>query len=253
MSVRRPAPVAFALLATLALFAVLPAGAQDIGLQLEEIRTLVREKRYPLALESLRLVARQIQDLRLEAIAPAFPEPPPGWSATPPLSLNDEGDIWSGRLVAQRSYDPAAGTTRLDLVIDLNSPHAPAAALALSPLVLAADPTIRARDIGGQQARVRFVPDTGEGEVRILLGRDTRVTARGRGIASAEPLVRLTERVDFTFLGRGAGIRSQRRGGLSPHAGHMRILAIPGGDRLEGYCDHALSGQDFEVVFSRAG
>ena len=207
MSPRRVAPAAaFALLALLAALAAVPAGAQDLGLQLEEIRTLVREKRYPLALESLRLVARQIQDLRLEAIAPAFPEPPSGWSATPPISLHDEGDIWSGRLVAQRSYAPAAGTARLDLLIDLNSPHAPAAALALSPLVLAADPSTRAREIAGQQARVRFVPDTGEGEVRVLAGGAILVTARGRGIESAEALVRLVERVDFAFLRAAAGI-----------------------------------------------
>jgi hypothetical protein len=203
--VRRHAPAASALLCALAL-AALPAAAQDIGLQLEEIRTLVREKRYPLALESLRLVSRQIQDLRLEAIAPAFPEPPPGWTAAPALSLHDEGDIWSGRLLAQRTYAPAAGSMRLDLLIDLNSPHAPAAALALSPLVLAADPATRAQQIAGQQARVRFVPDTGEGEVRLLLGGGILITARGRGIESAEALVRLVERVDFAFLRAAAGI-----------------------------------------------
>lgn len=203
MSVRSTAFAALALSCTLA---VPPAAAQDIGLQLEEIRLLVREKRYPLALESLRLVARQIQDLRLEAIAPAFPEPPAGWTATPPLGLLEESDIWSERIVAQRSYAPASGPTRLDLVIDLHSPHAPAAALGLSPLVASADPNTRIREIAGQQARERFVPDTGEGDVRIVLGRDVLVTARGRGIESAEPLLRLIERVDFAFLRARAGL-----------------------------------------------
>jgi hypothetical protein len=201
--VRRLAPVALAILGALA---VPPAAAQDIGVQLEEIRSLVREKRYPLALESLRLVARQIQDLRLEAVAPAFPEPPPGWEAGPPLSLLEEGDIWSERLEAQRAYTRASGLMRIDLIIDVHSPHAPAAALGLSPLVSSADPAIRIRQIGGQQARVRFMPDTGEGEVRVLLGRDTLITARGRGIENAEPLVRLIERVDFAFLRARAGI-----------------------------------------------
>ena len=200
---RRLAPLALALLAACA---AAPAAAQDIGVQLEEIRTLVREKRYPLALESLRLVARQVQDLRLEAVAPAFPDPPPGWTATTPLNLLAEGDIWSERLETQRSYMPPSGATRVDLVIDVHSPHAPAAALGLSPLVTAADPSTRIREIAGLQARVRFVPDTGEGEVRILLGRDILVTARGRGIESAEVLVRLVERVDFAFLRARTGI-----------------------------------------------
>jgi hypothetical protein len=193
-------------LAFLAAGIAAPAAAQDIGVQLEEIRTLVREKRYPLALESLRLVARQVQDLRLEAVSPAFPDPPAGWTATPPLNLLPEGDIWSERLEAQRSYAPPSGATRVDLVIDVHSPHAPAAALGLSPLVTSADPGTRIREIAGLQARVRFVPDTGEGEVRILLGRDILVTARGRGIEGAEVLVRLVERVDFAFLRARTGI-----------------------------------------------
>ena len=198
--------IAVIALAVLMAPAVPPAAGQDIAVQLEEIRALVREKRYPLALESLRLVARQIQDLRLEAVAPAFPEPPPGWTATPPLSLLEEGDIWSNRLEAQRSYSPASGPTRIDLVIDLHSPLAPAAALGLSPLASSADPTIRLHEIAGHRARVRFVPDTGEGEVRILIGREILVTARGRGIESAEPLVRLIERVDYVFLRARTGI-----------------------------------------------
>jgi hypothetical protein len=151
-------------------------------------------------------VARQIQDLRLGALAPAFPEPPPGWTATPPLSLLEEDDVWSDRLVAQVAYAPAAGAARVDLVIDVNSPHAPAAALALSPLVPLADPGTRIRVIAGERARVRFVADAGEGEVRILLGGGTLVTARGRGIESAESLVPLVERVDFALLRALGGI-----------------------------------------------
>jgi hypothetical protein len=203
----RHAPAALALAAALlAAVAAAPASAQDIGVQLDEIRTLVREKRFPLALESLRLVARQIQDLRLEAIAPAFPEPPPGWTATPPLSLLAEGDIWSERLEAQRSYLPPSGATRIDLVIDVHSPHAAAAALALSPLVTAADPNSRIREIAGEKARVRFVPDSGEGEARVLLGRDILITARGRGIEGTDPLVRLIERLDFVLLRARSGM-----------------------------------------------
>lgn len=197
---------ALAALATIGALAVPPGAAQDIGLQLDEIRTLVREKRYPLALESLRLVARQIQDLRLEAVIPAFPEPPSGWTATTPLSLLEDADIWSNRLEAQRSYTPSSGQARMDLILDLHSPQAPAVALSLSPLAAAADPTIRITEVAGQQARVRFVPDTGEAEVRLLLGREILITARGRGIESAEPLVRLIERIDFTVLRARAGM-----------------------------------------------
>ena len=117
--------------------------AQGLDPQLQEIRTLIREKRYPLALESLRLVARQIQDLRLETVAPAFPAAPAGWTALPALSLLEEDEIWSNRIAAQRSYVAAPGPARVDITIDVHSPFGPAVALSFNPIVLTGDPLSR--------------------------------------------------------------------------------------------------------------
>lgn len=181
-----------------------PAPAQEFDLQLHEIRTLIREKRYPLALESLRLVARQVQDLRLGDLAPALPAAPAGWTALPDMSLLEEDEIWTDRVVAQRTYVAASGTARMDLTIDVNSPYGPAAALSLNPLAVNADPQARVVDVAGEQALVRFNPDTGEAELRVLLGRDVLVTARARGVGSAEVLVDLARGVDFA-LARTAG------------------------------------------------
>ena len=110
------------LLATLSCFGALgpvDARAQGLDPQLQEIRTLLREKRFPLALESLRLVARQIQDLRLETVAPAFPAAPAGWTVLPALSLLEEDEIWSNRIAAQRTYVTAPTPARIDLTIDV--------------------------------------------------------------------------------------------------------------------------------------
>jgi hypothetical protein len=183
---------------------VLPsaARAQGLDLQLHEIRTLIREKRYPLALESLRLVARQIQDLRLEALAPAFPAAPGGWTALADVSLLDEDEIWTGRVVAQRAYVAASGTARMDLTIDVNTPLGPAAALSFNPLAVNADPQARIVEMAGEKGLLRSNPDTGEAELRVLLGRDILVTARGRGIDSTALLVDLTRAVDFSLLRR---------------------------------------------------
>lgn len=205
VALRRGA-VRFALAVLCVAAGAAPVHAQELDLQLQEIRVLLKEKRYPLALESLRLVARQIQDLRLEAVTPAFPEAPPGWTATPPLSLLEEGDVWSDRVEAQRTYAPSSGQSRVDLVIELHSPLAPAVALSLNPLVTAADPQSRIVDVAGHRGSARFAPDTGEGEVRVLLGRETLITARGRGIAGVEPLLELVGRVDFAFLRARAGL-----------------------------------------------
>jgi hypothetical protein len=195
-----------AVLFLICVLAAVPAGAQGLDPQLQEIRTLIREKRYPLALESLRLVARQIQDLRLETVAPAFPAAPAGWMAQPALSLLDEDEIWSSRVVAQRSYVAVPGPARLEITIDLHSPFGPAVALGFNPLVLTGDPLSRLVAIGSETGLLRFNPDTGEGELRVIVGRDTLVTARGRGILSAEILITLAREVDYALLRQTSGL-----------------------------------------------
>jgi len=183
-----------------------PAGAQGLDPQLQEIRTLIREKRYPLALESLRLVARQIQDLRLEIVAPAFPAAPAGWTALPALSLLEEDEIWSNRITAQRAYVAVPGPARVDLTIDVHSPFGPAVAMSFNPIVLTGDPLSRLVPIGSEKALLRFNPDTGEGELRVLIGRETLLTARGRGILSPDILVELARGVDYPLLHRTSGL-----------------------------------------------
>jgi hypothetical protein len=195
----------FSCILLVCVLAAVPARAQGLDPQLQEIRTLIREKRFPLALESLRLVARQIQELRLESVAPAFPAAPAGWAALPALSLLEEDEIWSSRVTAQRSYAAAPGPARVDLTIDVHSPFGPAVALSFNPLVLAGDPRSRLVPIGGETALLRFNPDTGEGELRVLVGRETLVTARGRGIPSPEILVDLARGVDYALLRRASG------------------------------------------------
>ena len=182
------------------------ARAQEIDIQLQEIRTLVREKRYPLALESLRLVARQIQDLRLEAVAPAFPAAPSGWTALTPLSLLEEDEIWSSRVVAQQPYVASPGAARVDITIDIHSPLGPTVALGFNPIVLAGDPLSRVVALGSENALLRFNPDTGEGELRVLIGRETLVTARGRGITAPDILTNLARGVDYALLRQLSGL-----------------------------------------------
>ena len=184
----------------------IPAGAQGLDPQLQEIRTLILEKRYPMVLESLRLVARQIQDLRLETVAPAFPAASADWTAQPALSLLDEDEIWSSRIIAQRSYLAVPGPARVDVTIDVHSPFGPAVALSFNPLVLTGDPLSSIVPIGSEKGLLRFNPDTGEGELRVLVGREILVTARGRGIHNPEILIGLARRVDFALLHRTSGL-----------------------------------------------
>ena len=187
------------------------AGAQGLDPQLQEIRTLIREKRFPLALESLRLVARQIQDLRLETVAPAFPAAPAGWTALPAAEPPR-----GGRDLEQPHRRPAGVCRqrqgrRAWISRSTCTPRsARRSRMSFNPIVLAGDPLSRLVPIGSEKALVRFNPDTGEGELRVLVGRETLVTARGRGIGSPEILLDLARGIDYPLLSRSTRTSSRR-------------------------------------------
>lgn len=177
-----------------------PALGADLDAQLQEIRTLLREKRYPLALESLRFTARQIQELRAEEIKPFFPDAPSGWTASLPISLLDEGEVWSNRIEARRNYLKDGGGAKIELTIDLHSPLIPAVALGFNPLFVAADPSLKLIEIGAEKAQLHVNPDTGEGVLRILVGGEILVHLSGRGLGSPDALIDLARRIDLTSL-----------------------------------------------------
>lgn len=205
---RRPGPLCAAAtigMLCLAAFAR-EARPQELDAQIQEIRTLLREKRYPLALEGLRFVARRVQDLRAAEIRPAFPAAPAGWRVGDPFALAHEEDVWERRLEVRASYLREDGGARIDVTVDLNSPLAPLAALELNPVVVAADPRVRVVDVAGRPGRLRFNPDTGSAELRVILDGRSLLTVSGRGLGKGEDLLELARAVDFVLLAKRAGI-----------------------------------------------
>ena len=203
---RRLAP-AFAAAAAAALLAgaspARPGSApapEALEAQILEVRALVREKRYPIALESLRLIARSIQELRLEEVRPAFPAAPPGWTAGELVSLAAEQEPWSRRIEARREYRRLDGTARISMTLDLHSPWIPTVSLSLNPLYVAGDGLARLVEVSGEKARLGFAPDSGDGDLRVILDGKVLVTLAGRGLASGETLVDLARAIDFDLL-----------------------------------------------------
>jgi hypothetical protein len=206
MSALRTAACVAALLAGLACVRPAAAAEPDLDALLGEVRTLVREKRYPLALDSLRLLARQLQDLRLDEIRAAFPEPGAGWQAEPAAGLLGDDEVWGRRVEGRRTYVRQGGDARIDLTIDLRSPLGPAVALSFNPLYVSGDPLARVVTVGGEQGLLRVFPDTGDADLRILAGREILVTLVGRGVRGPQPLLDLARHIDFPLLRSRSGI-----------------------------------------------
>jgi len=186
--------------------AVEPA-APDSGLeaQVSEFRALVGAGRYLRALEELRHIARQVQEQRLLAIRPLFPAPPPGWTAAAPASSAGQEEAWSRRLAARREYRREEDGAIVEITLDYHGPELAGAALAFNPLFVVGDARARLLEVGGQKARATFDPGTGDGDLRIILGREVLVTVRGRHLPSDAPLADFAARLDLpAVLARAA-------------------------------------------------
>ena len=104
-------------------FVVLPSSlaARDLSVQIEEVIRLVKEKNFVTALEDLKFIAQQIQDLRLSEVQPLFPEPPPGWEAAPAVRTSREGESWSRHLEVRKTYIPESGMGKVEIIFNNNS------------------------------------------------------------------------------------------------------------------------------------
>jgi hypothetical protein len=196
--------VIFLALATglLLALALLPpsATARDLAVQIEEVRRLVLEKNFVTALEDLKFIAQQIQDLRLAEVQPLFPESPPGWETAPAVRTSREGESWSRRLEVRKTYLPESGIGKVEIIYDFFSPLIPATFISLNPVYLVGDPQAEAIEFAGAPGRLRFNPDTGEGELVLILDNRILVTVLGRGLPSRSVLRDFARLVSYPLL-----------------------------------------------------
>lgn len=162
--------------------------ARDLSVQIEEVQRLVLEKKFVTALEDLKFIAQQIQDLRLSEVQHLFPEPPPGWEAAPAVRTSREGESWSRRLEARKTYLPESGMGKVEVIYDFFSPLIPSVSISLNPVYLASDTQAEAIEYDGAPGRLRYTPDTGEGELVLILDNRILITVLGRGISSRSVL-----------------------------------------------------------------
>ncbi len=177
-----------------------PLGAEQLDSLLDEIEQLIADKDFTTALEDLKFLAQQIQDLRLMEAAVFFPGPPEGWMADEPLRTSPEEEPWSRRLEARRRYLPEKGTGKVEIVYDFHSSLLPAATMSLNPVYIAGDRFSDPIEQAGWPGRIHYNSDTGEGEILLIVDRRILVTVLGRGIAGRAVLQEFLSLIDFGTL-----------------------------------------------------
>ena len=174
--------------------------ARDLGVQIKEVQRLILEKKFVTALEDLKFIAQQIQDLRLFEVQHLFPEPPPGWEASPAVRTSRGGEFWSRRLEVRKTYLPESGMGKVEVIYDFFSPLIPSVSISLNPVYIASDTQADAVEYDGAPGRLRYTPDTGEGELVLILDNRILVTILGRGISSRSVLRDFAGLVSYSSL-----------------------------------------------------
>ena len=176
------------------------AKSQDFVGQLDEVRRLIDDRNFMTALEDLKFIAQQIQELRLAGVVHLFPPPPEGWSGKSPVRTSREGEFWSRRLEARRTYRPDNRAGKLDIILDFYSPLIPAVSLSMNPVFIAGDPQSERAEFESGPGIVKFNPDTGEGEAVFIVNNRILVTIVGRGIKSRAVLRNFSASLDHAVL-----------------------------------------------------
>jgi hypothetical protein len=138
--------------------------------------------------------------MRIAKIEPFFPEAPQGWQSSPPLRISSVDEPSVRHLEVRRTYRPAEGSGKIDIVFDFASPLLPAVTMSLNPVYIAGDPLSRPQEKSGFPGRLRFNPDTGEGELTLILDNRIIVSVIGRGIPDRNVLEDFTTLVDLESL-----------------------------------------------------
>jgi hypothetical protein len=174
--------------------------ARDLSVQIEEVQRLVLEKNFVTALEDLKFIAQQIQEFRLAEVQHLFPEPPPGWETTLAVRTSREGEFWSRRLEVRKTYLPESGMGKMVLIYDFYSPLIPSITISLNPVYITGDPRTEAIEYADAPGRLSFTPDTGEGELVLILDNRILVTVLGRGISTRSTLRDFAGLIDYSSL-----------------------------------------------------
>lgn len=199
-SLGKAAPVILFLSFLFLPFSSSPPGAQELDGLLDEIEQLIADKNFTTALEDLKFLSQQIQDMRLREAAAFFPEAPEGWMADEPLRTSSDEESWSRRLEARRRYLPAKGTGKVEIALDFHSSLLPAVTMSLNPVYIAGDRFSEPFEQAGWPGRIHFNSDTGEGEILLVVDRRILVTVLGRGIADRAVLQEFLSLVDLRTL-----------------------------------------------------
>ena len=200
-----PAFRAAVLVLILALLAVSPARAagDTVASQIDDARTLYHNGDLAKAAAQLEAALIDLQNRLGAALAPMMPPPPAGWEAAE--SETQGVGIVGGGITVMRAYSKGDASMNATLIMDNPAVAGTAAAFDDLPAA-AAQPGMKALEINGQSALLRWDDQVKAGELTMVLGKRVMLLVEGNDIPGPEPMIAAAKGWNIAGIRKQAGL-----------------------------------------------
>jgi hypothetical protein len=170
--------------------------ADEVTDQIDLAKELYQEGLYSEAVEELNFAVAQIQQLQMEQLQKAFPEPLDGWEAQPVEGAGGGMAFFGGGMGLRREYSDSTSDQRVEIQFLANSPLIQSIAMFVqNPALIASQPGSKLIRICRTKAVLKFSEEDQEGEVSFILSGSTLVQVSGRQMEDPEVLVSYAEAI----------------------------------------------------------
>ncbi len=171
--------------------------ADDIKDSIEEALQYYEDGDFKDAVESLNYASHLIQQKKGEGLESYLPEPLNGWTAQDTSSQAASAAMFGGGVTAERKY--SKGSSTITIKIGTDSPLMQSMMMMFSNPMFATSDGGKLERIGRQKAIVKFNPDNGRGEIKIVVANRFLVLVEGRE-TTGEDLKAYAQAIDYKKL-----------------------------------------------------
>jgi hypothetical protein len=185
------------LLASAALFVVVPGRADDVTDNLDSAKSAYSAGNYSESIQALDYAGQLIRQKKSEAVVKLLPVAPSGWTADEGESESSAAGLMGGMVSAKRTY--TRGESRITIQIQSDSPLLQSFGMMFSNPMLITASGAKLENIKGQKFAVTFKSGGTSGEAKTIVDNRYLLSIEGSDI-KREDLLNFAKAIDYAKL-----------------------------------------------------
>jgi hypothetical protein len=187
-------------------FPAVPAGADEIGDQLDTARAQYDSGELRKAVQTLQFAVASIQEKISQDLVKLLPEPQPGWQADEPQAQTEGiAALIAGTNLSRRYFRDDGAQVEISIVA--GSPLMPIMAMMLSnPMMMQASPDTRIYIHAGRHGMIEHEKGTDTWEISLLVANKILVKVGGSGLKDKKSLEAYLNTIDLDAVQKAFGV-----------------------------------------------